>query len=448
MKVPMFRKVCAALALMMAVPIFCQVEPGAEGDDFIAPTSETRMIPPPAVSGATLPLDSETGGRSNYLSGGVTVSSAYVGNVQPGQNSKAVNDESYSIWPVLAIDQKTPRSARSLVYSSGFTFFRRTSVLDSINQSMDAKVDYALSPRFTMSLRDSFLQNSNVFNQPFVTAGGTTSAPQGNASSSLVIPFAEELKNDANALFSLQFARFAMVGGRVGFETLKFPDVSKGSGLFPSQAGSVLGFYNRRISTTGYLGVIYEGARVVTSQRKTTTQTQTLSFFYTLLSTRRLTLSLAAGPQYLSFSAPDSLPYQKWTPSVRASLGWVTPHFRLTSDYSKDITAGQGLLGAYASDRADASLGFHLTRAWSFNSIAVYQNNKNSVPTAVQGYPGGHTASGTASAEYSLGQHMTAGLGYTRLHQNYSGIAAISLAPESDRVFVSVTYDFRRPLGR
>jgi hypothetical protein len=313
---------------------------------------------------------------------------------------------------------------------------------------MDAKVDYELSPHLTMRIQDSFRQNSNVFNQPLVTAGGATSPLEGVQPSGLVIPFAEELKNDVNATLSYQFTRFAMIGGKVGFESLNFPDLSKESGVYASKAVSVLGFYNRRVSHSRYLGVIYEGAKVVSSQRKTTTQTQTLSFFFTLLSSRNLTLSLTVGPQYLNFTEPDSPSYQKWTPSARASLGWVTPHIRITSDYSKDVTAGQGILGAYASDRADASLRFQLTRNWIVNSLVVYQNNKNSVPILQQGYPGGHTMSGTALAGYSLSEHLTAGLGYTRLHQNYSGVTAISGAPDSDRVFISLTYAFRRPLGR
>ena len=34
------------------------------------------------------------------------------------------------------------------------------------------------------------------------------------------------------------------------------------------------------------------------------------------------------------------------------------------------------------------------------------------------------------------------------LHQNYNAIAFVTTAPNSDRVYISVSYQFTRPLGR
>jgi len=39
-------------------------------------------------------------------------------------------------------------------------------------------------------------------------------------------------------------------------------------------------------------------------------------------------------------------------------------------------------------------------------------------------------------------------MAYTRLHQSYNNIAAISRAPDVDHVLVSISYRFERPLGR
>ena len=448
MKVSMFRKACAILAITMAMPVLSQVEPSADGVDFTEPDQGTRMITPPVVSDANLPLDSEFGRRSNYLSGGVTFNSAYVSNVQPGVTSASLNDESYSIWPTLTFLQTTPLTTRILTYRSGFTFYQRTKVLDSINQNMDARIDYKLSPRISMSLRDSLRQNSNVFNQPLVAVGGAIPPTDSVPSPGVVIPFEEEFKNDVNAIFSYQFAQFAMIGAKVGFQSLNFPNLTKGSGLNNSIAESASGFYSRRVSRAQYFGAIYQGANVVASQLRTTARTQSFSFFYTRQSSRNFTLSLSGGPQYLNFMKPDSRSYQKWTPSVRAGVGWQTSRTRLTADYSRAITAGQGIPGAYASNSADASLRFQLAPNWIINSLAVYQNDKNSLPASLQPYPGGHTLSGTASVGYNIGEHLMTGLGYTRLHQRYSGITEISRSPDSDRVFVSISYYFRAPLGR
>lgn len=445
----MFRlkEICALLAILIALPAWSQVEPSATGGN-VAPDEDTYMTTPPVVSGANLPLDSELGNRSNYLSAGVTLNSAYISNVQPGESVVPISDQSYSIWPLVSLDQKTPRSLRSLVYTSGFTFYQHSNVLDSVNQSMDADFEFGITPRFTVSLRDSFRQNSNVFNQPIVGSGALSSPVITPIDSGVVIPYDDELKNEVSALLGYQFAKFAMVGGRVSVESLKFPNLRQGSGLYNSRAESALGYYSRRVSRDQYLGGFYEQASMVTSQQKTTTQTRTFSLFYALTPSRDLTLSLAAGPQYLEFAVPGSPHYSEWTPSVRAGIGWQTLRTRFTADYSRDITAGEGILGAFASDSADASARLQLTRFWVLNAIGGYENSKNTVPIALQGYPGGLSVSGTASVGYSFRDYLTAGLGYTHLHQRYTGVAAIARAPDSDRVFLSVSYYFRRPLGR
>ena len=38
--------------------------------------------------------------------------------------------------------------------------------------------------------------------------------------------------------------------------------------------------------------------------------------------------------------------------------------------------------------------------------------------------------------------------GYTRLHQSYSGIAVISNAPNTNREFISISYQFTRTAGK
>ena len=47
-----------------------------------------------------------------------------------------------------------------------------------------------------------------------------------------------------------------------------------------------------------------------------------------------------------------------------------------------------------------------------------------------------------------FGQHVNVQLGYTRLHQDYSGVAVLATTPNTNREFVSVSYQFSRPLGR
>ena len=59
-----------------------------------------------------------------------------------------------------------------------------------------------------------------------------------------------------------------------------------------------------------------------------------------------------------------------------------------------------------------------------------------------------HTVSGTASLQQAVGQNLTVQLGYTRLHEDYSGVAILAGTPNTNREFVSISYQFSRPLGR
>ena len=47
-----------------------------------------------------------------------------------------------------------------------------------------------------------------------------------------------------------------------------------------------------------------------------------------------------------------------------------------------------------------------------------------------------------------MGERLALQMGYTHLHQSYSSIAAIAQAPERNYVWMSIAYQFLRPLGR
>jgi hypothetical protein len=50
--------------------------------------------------------------------------------------------------------------------------------------------------------------------------------------------------------------------------------------------------------------------------------------------------------------------------------------------------------------------------------------------------------------QQQFGQHFNVQLGYTRLHQDYSTVAVLAATPDTNREFVSISYQFSRPLGR
>ena len=131
-----------------------------------------------------------------------------------------------------------------------------------------------------------------------------------------------------------------------------------------------------------------------------------------------------------------------------ASFGWHSRHANFATSYSRAVTAGGGILGAYNANTVNASFGWQIGRAWTTGLGIEYSNLKNATPLLSQGVPGGYAVSGSASIQHPLGEHLVVSLGYERLHQSFSGIQVISEEPNTDRESISLSYQLKRPLGR
>ena len=73
------------------------------------------------------------------------------------------------------------------------------------------------------------------------------------------------------------------------------------------------------------------------------------------------------------------------------------------------------------------------------------QNDVLAAPPTVSS--NGHTILGTAGLQQQFGQHLNLQLGYTRLHQDYTSVAVLA-TPNTNREFVSISYQFAKALGR
>jgi hypothetical protein len=116
--------------------------------------------------------------------------------------------------------------------------------------------------------------------------------------------------------------------------------------------------------------------------------------------------------------------------------------------YSRAITSGEGFLGAYTADSANLTAQWLFTPRLSTGLSGSYSNLKNATPLIEGTNPTGHTLFGRASLQYTINQHMNLVGEYTRLHQDYGGIAEIANDPNADRVSVTLNYSFTRPLGQ
>jgi hypothetical protein len=204
------------------------------------------------------------------------------------------------------------------------------------------------------------------------------------------------------------------------------------------------------VSKKQYIGATYQYQRILAYPVKAQSEihTHTVFLFYTIYLKPTLSFSVSGGPQHSDVAQSPLPAFRSWSPAATASLGWQGRDTSFAVSYSRIVTGGGGLLGAFRSNSASASARCQLARHWNAGLAASYAIYKTVTPLSFLSSPGGHSVSGTVSVQHQISEHFGAELGYTHLHQSYSGITVISNAPDTNREFISVSYQFTGPLGR
>lgn len=460
------------LGLSITLPIFGQTDntpsqppvPALVGtdnnstpaQDIPAPdASDNRMMTPPPVSGQTYPIALGSQERSNYLRGGISFISSYTDNLEAGTASHPISDISYSVAPMIALDETTSRSHLDLTYAPGFTFYQRNSGFNEADQNAAIEFEYRLSPHVTFSAMDRFQKTSNVLNQPTDFGSGTVSGGAQGANFSIITPVADRLSNSGSVGISYQFALNDMMGASGTFSNLHFPNQNQVPGLGDSSTQGGLAFYSHRLAKRQYIGISYQYQRLMAYPAigLNETQTHAVMGFYTVLPNRNLSISFFGGPQYSDTVQPATstqvqpTALRSWTPAGGASIGWQSHLTAFALSYVHVISGAGGLAGAVKLDSAALTMRQQITRTLSASLGGGYAEN-NVIGNGLLGVANGHTISGNASLQQLIGQHVNVALGYTRLHQSYADVQAISSFPDTNREFVSISYQFSRALGR
>lgn len=439
------------MVLFAAIPLWSQVEASDTGDTgAVNPDADLQMQTPPPVSGQSYPTAYAGAEKANYLRGGLTFTTTHTDNVLYSNGTSPVSDFSYSVWPTIGLDKTTSRLHLTFTYSPGFTIYQKTSSLNQSNQNVGVNFQYRLSPHVSVTLSDGFAKTSNVFNQPNSSSTpvpGSAQAP----TVAVIAPVADQLTNTSNGTLTYQFSRSSMVGIGGNVTDLHYLNQSQVPGLFDSNSYGGSAFYSHRLSKKQYVGAQYQYQRILaypTGQAQSETQTHTIYLFYTIYLKPTLSLSFSGGPQYTDTPQPPLPNSRTWGPAASTSFSWQTHHTNIAANYSRVVSGGGGLVGAFHSNTASASIRQQLTPSWNVGLSGGYSIYKSVTPFSFFATPGGHTVSGTASLAHTFGEHLNASLGYTRLHQSYGGLALINNAPDTNDEWVSISYTFARPIGR
>lgn len=445
----------AAIPAVLGVPARAQVEAPASGGP--AAEDDARMLTPSLLSGSPYSAIARANVRQNVFTSGVTVTGGWVDNVYADSPTGPVADETVSIFPNFSYLRATPREEGTFNYSPGFTYYVPTSGLNSVvsglnsfNQSAAGSFDGRLTQHVSLDMQDDFIRTSNIFDSSYPFSTGSITGSTQTPTPAAIVPFAEQTRNFSNGVVSYQFARNAMVGGGATVSESRFPNPSQVAGLYNSTAEGGSAFYSRRFSRRQYLGVRYEYDRIVGGNTTTQveSQTQIVLPFYSVFFGRSFSMSAAGGATHTTVSQSQQPTNAAWTGSTVLSFAWQGEKGSVSSSFLRTVNSGPGLIGAFNSVSANLNGGWKLTRTWNAALSFTYQNIEPAVPLIAVVYQGGNSLMAQAVIGHNWGEHFSAQAGYQRLHQQFIGITSINTNPDADRVFVSLTYNYQKPLGK
>jgi hypothetical protein len=408
------------------------------------------MATPPPVSGLNYATQLGSEVRRNYLRGGFTYSTSYIDNFLSNSGSTPVAETTISVLPMIALDASTARQHVVMTYSPGFTFYHPSSGLNEFDNA--AAVDYAflLSAHTTISVIERLEDSSSPFSPAYASTGGSISGTPPSTTPGVVPPFAKRLTNSVNAEITMQTGLNEMVGGSGLSTILRYPNASQTPGLYDSSSRGGTAFYNHRISVSQYIGATYQFVDMLTTatDSESTTKTSAVTGYYTVYPKARFSLSVSGGPQYYQVTETGLPSMSSWGPFVSASTGWQGGRASLAASFSHSVTGAGGLIGAYHTDSATAALRWQLAHTWTAGVSGAYFINKSVSALLPTEAGNGHSVTGSATLQHPIRGQISLAFGYDRIHQSYSHVAAIAANPDSDRVSISIAWNFQRELGR
>jgi hypothetical protein len=338
----------------------------------------------------------------------------------------------------------------NLGYAPGFTFYQHNSSLNQSDQSVNLGSEFRLSPHVTFTLQDRFVKSSYGFNyltNPTDQSLNTPPVVSPASTVPVISPASDQITNLGTAQITYQFGRNSMIGMAGSFSQLRYLNLEQVFGLFNSTSKGAQLFYRYRIARRHYIGAKYEYQTLLTTPNESHTEAHALSLEYTVYLQPKTFVSFFAGPQYSDTHGGGLPPTRGLHSSYGLSVGWQAANTSFALTAKQAITAGIGLESAVRAQTAAGSVRRRLTKAWSAQLTAAYANNivLASLP---QFNNGGHTLAGTLSLDRQVGEHLAFGISYARIHQSYANVPALSATPNRNRVWLSLSYQFMRPIGR
>ena len=437
-------------------------EANNQGGNTAASGESRAPVPLPLSIDAGSLQFSEELEHTNYLRGGVSVGANYDDNLLSTRTGQ-LGGYSYSVMPDIGIDLSRPRLLLNLNYSGGYTVNQRFSIYNSDSQNAGIDLSYRLSPHVNLRLTDRFTLTTGFFDQVQGTPTGIGTGVIQEPNLSVITPFARHNDDVGTAQLTYQYTAGDMVGMSGTFNESSFGIPPTGSAaLVDSQSIEADGFYTHRFTPRNWSGVAYVFQRLTFDPATESVDTHSLYLFHTIYLQRRMQLAFFAGPEYSELntqvvSTVVTVPVvsvvampearQRLSEAGGATFSWLGERTSISASGLRRVSDGGGLLTAVDMTTGTASIRRQLNRSASLELAAIYGDSR-ALDQASSPFSDVKSASGSLVWVQRMGRDFSATLGYARYYQQELAPTAASVNIYHNRGWITLNYQFSKPLGR
>jgi hypothetical protein len=257
---------------------------------------------------------------------------------------------------------------------------------------------------------------------------GPTEGPAGG-----IFSFAgDRISNSVSGSAERQITRDTSLSGSASWSIFRFLGDSANGGLDDSSVtGSVA--FNRRLDarTSASLSAVYSTYTYSGAQSGFATpdiETRGINLSFQRVLTRRFSVSVSAGPQWISSSNSALIP-KSLNASASASVSYSRGFTSANVSYSHGVNSGSGVLPGAESDTFTGSLGRTFGRKWVASANLGYTRSAgltqlvNQIPAAPV-HAVYDSVFGGAQVTRAFSEHFSGFLSYTAQHQSSSSALA------------------------
>jgi len=438
-----FSLVIMVLVLLVAGSAAQQSEPSQSPSVDQAPA-------PATLAGQSSPRGLQIEGAApNYVTGGVSITQMFSDNAELTSNDR-VSDLSWEIMPHLGLVHSSTRLTYDLNAMGGFVVNRTLNDRNRSTATGAADLSYRLTQFVTMRLSDSFMNTTGLWSglTPATAMASGIGAVQ--APNSSVFSYERFRSNTALGELSGQLSASSFAGIRAEHSYTWFPDGASSplvGQLYDGQIYTAEAFYNRHFTARNWGGITLRAQRFDLEGSLGHTDSGSALVFYGVNLRPNMSISFFAGPELSVTSAPQGIvpssptfARRQWTPAAGAVFAWQGQRTSTNASFTRQTNSGGGLPSAVLLTSGTADILKQFGPRFALGPGFAYTESEPIIQTQTL-----RTYSGLLQFTYRVGRNYTFNGGYARDGQIAVGTNSSTSA---DRVWISFSLDFIRPLGR